>query len=218
MNGNFKVRNSLLIMPIVSCPIEGCAYATPDLSDAIVAALITAHCTVHATGSTGAAAKVEKVRRPTVTSAGTSEEWSYFELRWLDYVAATKVTGRDRIVQLLECCDESLRKDLTRSAGGSLLSKSEEDVLRDIKKLAVREENIMVARVALHSMRQDRDETVRSFGARLRGQAGVCKFLTNCSSCNNDVNYTESILCDVLTRGIEDSALLTRQFKPRHDS
>ena len=33
----------------------------------------------------------------------------------------------------------------------------------------------MVARVALHNMKQGRDEPVRAFGARLRGQASVCR-------------------------------------------
>ena len=148
-----------------------------------MAALLTTHSTIHASGS-AAAAKVEKVKRPTIAAAGTSEDWAYFTSRWSDYVAATKIVGKDRVVQLLECCDEPLRKDLTRSAGGSLTSKSEEAVLAAIKKLAVREENTMVARVALHNMRQDRDETVRSFGARLRGQAGICKFIVNCPNCS----------------------------------
>ena len=62
----------------------------------------------------------------------------------------------------------------------------------------------MVARVALHNMRQDRDETVRSFGARLRGQASVCKFLIKCPGCDIEVNYTDAILRDVVTKGISD--------------
>ena len=150
------------------------------------------------------AAKVEKVRRPTVSVAGSSEEWSYFLTRWQDYKEATKITGKDLIIQLLECCNEELRKDLTRSAGGSLTNKTEDEVLTLIKRLAVREENTMVARVTLHEMQQDRDETIRSFGARIRGQAGVCKYTISCPSCNSDVNYTEQILRDVLTRGIAD--------------
>lgn len=135
------------------------------------------------------AARVEKVRRPTVTAAGSSEDWAYFLTRWQDYVEATKIEGKDLIIQLLECCDEQLRKDLTRNAGGSLTNNTANDVLAAIKKLAVREENTMVARVQLHNMCQDRDETIRSFGARLRGQAGVCKFHVTCQTCNIDVNY-----------------------------
>ena len=76
-----------------------------------------------------------------------------------------------------------------------------------IKKLAVREEKTMVAQVQLHNMHQDQDETIRSFGARLRGQAGVCKFLVTCPDCNTEVNYTENILRDVLTHGLADSEI-----------
>jgi len=62
----------------------------------------------------------------------------------------------------------------------------------------------MVARVSLHEMRQDHDEPIRSFGARIRGQATVCKLLLNCSAYNTEVNYTDQILRDVLIRGIAD--------------
>ena len=65
----------------------------------------------------------------------------------------------------------------------------------------------MVASVPLHNMRQDHDETIRSFGARLRGQAGVRKFLVKCPGCDADVNYTEAILRDVLTRGIANTEI-----------
>ena len=190
-------------MPVVSCPIPGCDYTTPELDASIVAALLTTHCTIHASG-TGPAAKIEKVKRPTIAAAGTSEDWAYFTSRWSDYVEATKVSGKDRVMQLLECCEEPLRKDLTRSSGGSLTVKSEVEVLAAIKRLAVREENTMVARVTLHNMRQDREETIRSFGARLRGQAGICKFVIKCPGCSIDVNYTDEILRDALTRGIAD--------------
>jgi cytochrome c oxidase assembly factor 6 len=118
-------------MPAVGCPIPGGDYVTDDIEAAIVAALITAHCTTHAPGQ---AAKVEKVRRPTIATTKTIEEWAYFQSRWSHYVDATKIKGRDRVVQLLECCDEQLQKDLTRLAGGSLTNKSEEEVMAEIKK------------------------------------------------------------------------------------
>ena len=76
-----------------------------------------------------------------------------------------------------------------------------------IKKLAVREENTMVARVQLHNMKQDRDEAIHSFGARQCWQASVCKFTIKCPSCEADVNYTENILCDVLTCGLADGEI-----------
>lgn len=195
-------------MPVISCPIDDCEYATPDVEGVVAAALITTHATIHNTSATNTvASKLENVKRPTVSSAGTSEDWSYFTSRWNDYVAATKVAGKDKVIQLLECCDEQLRKDLTRTAGGTMTDKTEAEVMKAMKTLAVREENTMVARVNLHNMRQDHDEPIRSFGARLRGQAGVCKFLMECPNCSEDVNYTDAVLRDVLSRGLEDTEI-----------
>jgi len=44
-------------------------------------------------------AKVEKERRPTISSAGSSKEWSYFLTHWKDYVEATKLKGKDMVVK-----------------------------------------------------------------------------------------------------------------------
>ena len=63
----------------------------------------------------------------------------------------------------------------------------------------------MVARVALHNMTQDREEPIRSFCARIKGQAGVCKYHIECPSCQTTVNYTMCIVRDVLFRGLADS-------------
>ncbi|KAH3809811.1 hypothetical protein DPMN_138191 [Dreissena polymorpha] len=56
-------------MPVVQCPF-------PDnrrSRSAIVAALITAHSAVH-TLALAKTARVEKVKRPTVTAVGSSED------------------------------------------------------------------------------------------------------------------------------------------------
>ena len=190
-------------MPRVKCPIVNCTYETDDLPSDIVIKLLDLHAISH-TGSSPPAPKVDRVRRPTVSPAGTGEEWQYFLTRWGEYKTATQISGSAIVIQLLECCDEQLRKDLTRAAGGSLTAKSEEDVLASIKRLAVREENPMVARVALHDMRQDNDEPIRAFGARIRGQAGVCKYNVTCPDCSTTVDFTDCILRDVLARGIAD--------------
>ena len=122
-----------------------------------------------------------------------------------DYKAATHLAGPDIVYQLLECCDEALRKDTTR-AFGSLSTSDETTVLANIKTLAVRQENIMVARVQLQQLRQDRDEPVRAFAARLRGQAGVCGFQVECS-CKSMVDYSDTMVRDALIRGLEDEEI-----------
>ena len=195
-------------MPVVRCPIEDCEYQTLDVDPMVAAALITTHATAHVLPhSIVPAAKAEKVKRPCISSAGTTEDWQYFRSRWNDYVKATKLAGTDKVIQLLECCDDQLRKDLTRNAGGTLTGKTEDEVLAAMKILAVREENVMVARGTLHNMKQDRGEPICVYGARLRGQAGVCRFVQQCTNCQANVDYTEAILPDVLCQGLEDSEI-----------
>ena len=166
-------------MPKHKCPFPDCTYETEDISDEVAVVMITVHNSgVHTntTTTTTQSCKVEKVKRPTIHTGGSSEEWSYFSTRWQEYAEATKIQGKEKAIQLLECCDETLRKDLTRNAGGSLVNKTADEVMAAIKKLAVRAENIMVARVELHNTQQDRDEPIRNYAARLRGQANICKF------------------------------------------
>ena len=79
-----------------------------------------------------------------------------------------------------------------------------EEVFAAMRELAVREENTMVARVTLHKLKQDHDEPIWPYGARLRGQASVCKNTQQCTRCDANVDYTDTILRDVLSRGLDD--------------
>ncbi len=63
----------------------------------------------------------------------------------------------------------------------------------------------MIAKLTLHNMKQDWDEPVRVYRARLRGQANNCKFTHQCTRCDAAVDYTEPVLRDVLCRGLEDT-------------
>ncbi|KAJ8337924.1 hypothetical protein SKAU_G00368900 [Synaphobranchus kaupii] len=193
------------------CPIEGCDYIARHAAAAVVAAMLSIHATVHvaAPRAPGANAKMEKLKRPSIALAGTDEAWSYFITRWGEYKTGTKLVGPDIVAQLLECCEEDLRKDLTHAAGKSLAESDEKDVLAAMKALAVRAENTMVARVALSNMRQGYEEPIRSFHARIKGQADTCKYEMKCTKtgCDQVNNFTEEILRNVIARGIADSEI-----------
>ena len=197
----------------VLCSAPDCNHSFGSATGQALVALIelhsrTAHApTTHATEP--ANTKAEKVRRPTITSQGNTEDWTYFHSRWQEYKAATKLTGADIIYQLLETCEESLRKDLHRTYG-TLVGETEENVLKFINTLAIRPENVMVARVKLQNLRQDRDEPVRSFCARLRGQAAVCNYSkTKTCQCTQNVvvDYSDDMIRDSLIRGLEDDEI-----------
>ena len=200
-------------MSNVPCPAPGCSTSwSSSITSDVLLRLIdlhekTAHPSAHGStpGHTSVTVTAEKVKRPLVSAAGTNEEWTYFLQRWSDYKAATHLHGPDIVYQLLECCDDTLRKDITRTFG-SLSSSDESTVLDSIKTLAVRQENIMVARVQLQQMHQDRDEPVRAFAARLRGHASVCGFQVECK-CKSSVDYSNIMVRDALVRGLEDEEI-----------
>ena len=136
-------------MAAVRCPYPGCDYSTPaDLDPAVAAVVLSTHAMTH---SRAAKAKPAPVKRPEISSGGTTENWSYFTTRWRAYSGAVQLAAQDITVQLLECCDAKLRRDITRNAVGptTLEDMTEEDLLKAIRALAVREENPKVARVAL---------------------------------------------------------------------
>lgn len=198
-------------MSSIPCPAPACTTTWPsETPTEVLIRLLDLHSrTAHPSAATAQTApgpaKAEKVKRPVISQSGTSEEWLYFEQRWSDYKAATHLDGSDIIFQLLECCDDALRKDLTRTFG-ALASSDESTILRHIKTLAVRQENVMVARVQLQQMQQDRDEPVRAFAARLRGQAGVCNFQVECP-CGARVDYGTTMIRDALVRGLADDEI-----------
>ena len=185
----------------VACPFPGCGHVLRNNDAAIVVELLNIHGSTHSTHAEATPGwKMEKLKRPTVSLAGTSETWAYFETRWVEYRDGTRLRGDDIVVQLLECCDDELRRDLTRSNGGSMpmVGGTEVNVLAATKALAVRSEYVMVARYALHDMRQGREEQIRSFYARIKGQADTCAYQLKCpkAECNK-----------ILARGIVDDEI-----------
>ena len=203
-------ENAAKMVVEVACPFPECDHISRNDNAAIVVELLKIHGLTHSThAAVTPGGKMEKLKRPTISLAGTSETWAYFETRWSEYRDGTHLRGDDIVVQLLECCDDELRRDLTRSNGGSMASGTEVNVLAAMKALAVRSENIMVARYALHDMRQGREEQIRSFYARIKGQADTCDYRIECTKagCDEMVDFAGEMLRDVLARGIVDDEI-----------
>lgn len=70
---------------------------TADLDTAIMDSLLTVHNTLHSSNNVPAA-KTEKVKRPSISTAVSSKEWSYFLSIWSKYASTTKIDGRDKVV------------------------------------------------------------------------------------------------------------------------
>ena len=188
------------------CPFEDCDYVVPDGTlEAMAPVVLSTHSMTHQASRGPPTDRSERFKRPIISSGGTRATFDYFLTRWSEYAWNTRLKDKELVMHLLECCDEQLRMDLFRNRGGTLAELTQDEVLRAIEVLAVRKENVRVARKALHGMRQGRDEPVRAFGARLRGQAAICGFSKKCGcGCDAAVDYSEETVNDVLCLGLAD--------------
>ena len=87
--------------------------------------------------------------------------------------------------------------------GDSLLKRNPSIFMAVMKSLAVIVVATRVMRADLVRMQQERDKSFRAFAARVRSNADTCDYITKCT-CLRDVDFTDSIIRDVMTAGIAD--------------
>ena len=172
------------------CTATGCDYKTPALPTEFAfrqmdnhradAHPIVAAATANPPATTPAAPRPEKVQRPCFDVDQTTEKWQYLNTRWTNYKNATQLTGESVTIQLLEACSENLRFSMFQS-DSRINQKPETDILALMKTLSVKEENVMVSRMKLHSLHQEAGEPIRNFVARVKGQAELCRYEIACS-------------------------------------
>ena len=92
-------------MVVLSCPIEGCTYATGDIEATRAITLFTVHGYSLAPDACQQA-KPEKLSRPKVSKESTSEDWEYFITRWDANKKVTRTVDHDATLKLLECCEK----------------------------------------------------------------------------------------------------------------
>ena len=93
----------------------------------------------------------------------------------------------DKIYNLWGCLSEPLVRaamDNGLDAGVT----TEVEFLEGIRKLAVKAQNSLVARVKFLNTGQDRDKKVNNYVSRLRGAAIGCQFEVKCPSCQGTVS------------------------------
>ena len=142
--------------------------------------------------------KADKLSCRKVSNESLSEIWKYF-INMLDsYKTATLIIDNDVALQLLESCEDSLRKD-PHCLHWKIHMATEIDALAAIKTLAVKAEKAMVNRITFLTVTRHKEESVRCFGARLRGHAKVWNVSKNCSSNSFEaINHTDNMVCDAL--------------------
>ena len=200
-------------MAPLECPRKDCKWTTGANPESVWSELLRVHGDEHRESfqstTNNQPNKAEKMKQPSISTGCTAEEWAFFLTEWADYKQLTKPSEEDTSRILLQCCDTELRRNLHRYHG-NLGTKKEDVVLTAIKQHAVQVENIVNSRVDLLHMKQDRDEPVRSFVARLKGQANICNYvlqLTCPCKCGHqfEAYYTDHQVRDVLASGLADT-------------
>merc|ERR1712082_267004 len=101
---------------------------------------------------------------------------------WDQYVRASNETDDVRLRdQLLQCPDTDLRKEVHRALGVRVATINMADLLTEIETLAMIKQSNHVNILAMIKSKQERDEPVRQFSARLRGLAAVCDLAATCT-------------------------------------
>ena len=193
----------------IPCEFDKCKWKSVLCDPATAAKFLDAHIKAkHSVVEqkpvlSGAASKsrAERAKRPEIRSEETDEDWAYICKRWGQYKAQCELTGTEVVLQLLECCSEQLRRDHHRQHPGTDIDTiTETELLGQLKKLAVRQQNKMVARVKLSSLTQDKGEGVRRFAGRVRELANTGGYTVQCGDCKRDVDFTtEMVKCQVVT-------------------
>ena len=143
-----------------------------------------------------------KLERPKIDIGVTLEQWNMFERRWDVFVNGSGINPTNSSPQLFQCASEELGNNLLK-IDANVTSKATKLLLSEMKSLAVIAIPRGVLRAELFQMRQERDESFRSYAARVRGKAETCSYTTKCT-CELTINFTDIIVRDVLIAGIAD--------------
>ena len=192
-----------VIAPI-KCP--RCVFKTPEnLPKSVALAIFTAHVTEHTappTAPTTAQARSgPKLERPKVEMGISMEEWNVFKRRWDAYVIGSGLDADTCTSQLFDCTGEELGNTILKSKS-TILSGTTKDLMATMKDLAVIAVAPGVVRAELMQMHQDRDESFRTFAAKVRGKAETCGYVNH--ECEKKCDFTQSMVNDVLVAGIYD--------------
>ena len=177
----------------LKCLVEGCDWKSQELPETLAEALsrqLAMHDkTAHSADTAPERARLQ-IDPPRFSCGANAEEWEAFNRQWVMYKKGTKITADQVPTALFYCCSEELRQDIMRDMQTDISAMSEDNLLREIRKLAVKEESTLVHRMNLCKMVQAPGMGVRTFAANLKGQAALCDFNIRCDreGCRSRVN------------------------------
>ena len=198
-------------MVILKCPAENCTFQTEDYTEAVLAAtMLSSHVTISHSNQPAPVDKAARVEKPSISTEMTTRAWVNTVRYWKIYKKAANLKESELATHLIACFDQDLRERLMNSYS-NIENESEEETLKKIKQMSVKSESIIVAQVNHMKCTQGRDEPVRSFYARLKGQANVCDYTVKhtINGTEHIVSFEEKILRQILATNIADNEIQT---------
>ena len=205
------------VMTALECTHEGCTsgaggakFKTPALEATQALEYLKYHREdVH--GQRGVAAgggadkvQLSKIPRPEISGGCSQEDFKFFTRKWDQYVRSSNEKDGTKLKdQLTNCPDDTLRSALYKALGDRIDTISVKDLLKEIEVLAVVRQSNNVNTLAMISAKQERDEPVRQFAARLRGLAAVCDLSVTCT-CGLKVSEVDKWVRMSLIGGLND--------------
>ena len=117
---------------------------------------------------------MERLDRPTLEPNCSQMDFSIFKKLWGIYCnSAGNKTDTILRDQLNECAENSLKKTLFNTIGKRWNTISSMDLMTEMEVDAVEKQSDMLNEIHLMEAKQDRNEPVRKFLARLRGLASI---------------------------------------------
>ena len=103
-------------MVVHKCEFGDCQWEQDTDNLETYATLYKIHVSaVHTQPQPTSNAKAEKAKRPELLADVSDEDWAYFISRWEHYKKAANVTNDNVVTQLMECCNEQLRREHHRT-------------------------------------------------------------------------------------------------------
>ena len=162
-------------------------------------------------GSSTSAPRLEKLPRPTFQLDMTQSEWAFKYSQWQAYISQTPTQETIKVQQLRAACTDDLLRRVY-DTGDLANMNTEELLIKQVKKIAVRVVHKTLHLQNMWSMVQAPEETVRAFVSRLLGTAELCDLFITCSKigCFQKTSYRDEVVQQALLKGMSDSDIRTR--------
>ena len=198
-------------MVAIDCQFGGCSAKIEHDSEAVALAMFQSHMMTHQAPVSSNAVpgqRLPPIQRPEVRQDITEEDWDAFIIEWQNFKRCTNLPSASVTDQLYQCCERSLARLLIKEQP-NIVSTDEGSLLSAMNRLAVIKVATSVRRSKLLSTRQSHGEGFREFYANVKAAAATCNFQVRCpNDCCKDappVDYTSSVIKDVIVLGIADS-------------